>query len=480
MRVAFLRCDTLFLNRWVVMQNFQLIAVCVSIAIIAYFYGRARIIKQANIAQSRPNSLPVFYGLFPALLGLIVPLIIMAIWLVSENVILDMMLLKSLPDALTLSEEFSSSVALAQIHNLADGISVGEVEEWVKDGAAHFIAWKSSSNIMMNIAAIASSLVCSLYGIRRVGLNFRARNAVERIILLGLVACSIVAIFTTIGIVFSVIFESIRFFRLISPLEFLTGLTWNPEFEGAARAGSGQAGMSAYGSIPLFVGTFLISIIALIVAIPIGLLSAIYLSEYASKSTRSIVKPALEILAGVPTVVYGFFAALTIAPLFKGVGETLGLTVASESALAAGFVMGIMIIPFISSLSDDVINAVPQSLRDAAFGLGSTKSEAVKNVVLPAALSGIVASIILAVSRAVGETMIVVMAAGLAANLSINPLDAVTTVTAQIVTILVGDQEFESAKTLSAFALALTLIFITLSLNFLALRIVKKYREQYD
>ena len=462
------------------MQNFQLIAVCVCIAIIAYFYGRSRIIRQANIAQSRPNSLPVFYGLFPALLGLIIPLIVMAIWLVSESIIMDMMLLNALPDALTLSEEFSASVALAQIYNLAEGISVGEVEGWVKEGAAQFIAWKSSSNMMMSVAAIASSLLSSLYGIRLVGLNFRARNAVERIIYLGLIACSIVAIFTTIGIVFSVIFESIRFFRLIPPLEFLTGLTWNPEFEGAARAGSGQGGSAAYGSIPLFVGTFLISIIALTVAIPIGLLSAIYLSEYASKSTRSIVKPALEILAGVPTVVYGFFAALTIAPLFKGVGETLGLTVASESALAAGFVMGIMIIPFISSLSDDVINAVPQSLRDAAFGLGSTKSEAVKNVVLPAALSGIVASIILAVSRAVGETMIVVMAAGLAANLSINPLDAVTTVTAQIVTILVGDQEFESAKTLSAFALALTLIVITLSLNFVALRIVKKYREQYD
>ncbi|MGB1960765.1 MAG: phosphate ABC transporter permease subunit PstC, partial [Candidatus Puniceispirillaceae bacterium] len=408
------------------------------------------------------------------------PLIVMAIWLVSESIIMDMMLLNALPDALTLSEEFSASVALAQIYNLADGISVGEVEGWVKEGAAQFIAWKSSSTMMMSVAAIASSLLCSLYGIRLVGLNFRARNAVERIIYLGLIACSIVAIFTTIGIVFSVIFESIRFFRLIPPLEFLTGLTWNPEFEGAARAGSGQGGSAAYGSIPLFVGTFLISIIALTVAIPIGLLSAIYLSEYVSKSTRSIVKPALEILAGVPTVVYGFFAALTIAPLFKGVGETLGLTVASESALAAGFVMGIMIIPFISSLSDDVINAVPQSLRDAAFGLGSTKSEAVKNVVLPAALSGIVASIILAVSRAIGETMIVVMAAGLAANLSINPLDAVTTVTAQIVTILVGDQEFESAKTLSAFALALTLIVITLSLNFVALRIVKKYREQYD
>ena len=376
--------------------------------------------------------------------------------------------------------DFSDSVALAQIYNMADGISVGDVPQWVKDAAAQFGAWKSQSNMMMNILAIGASLIGSFFALRRIALDFRARNAVERIIHLALIACSIVAIFTTIGIVFSVIFESIRFFRLIPPLEFLTGLTWNPEFEGAARAGSGQGGSAAYGSIPLFAGTFLISIIALSVAIPIGLLSAIYLSEYASKTTRSLVKPALEILAGVPTVVYGFFAALTIAPLFKNVGESFGLSVASESALAAGFVMGIMIIPFISSLSDDVINSVPQSLRDAAFGLGSTKSEAIKNVVLPAALSGIVASVILAVSRAVGETMIVVMAAGLAANLSINPLDAVTTVTAQIVTILVGDQEFESAKTLSAFALALTLIVVTLGLNFMALRIVKKYREQYD
>ena len=249
------------------MQNLQLIAICFCIAIIAYFYGRSRIIRQANIAQSRPNSLTVFYGLFPALLGLIVSLIVMAIWLVSESIIMDMMLLNALPDALTLSADFSASVALAQIYNLADGISVGKVEGWVKEGAAQFIAWKSSSNMMMSMGAIASSLLCSLYGIRLVDLKFRARNAVERIIYLGLVACSIVAILTTIGIVFSVIFESIRFFRLISPLEFLTGLTWNPEFEGAARAGSGQAGMSAYGSIPLFAGTFLISIIALTVVI---------------------------------------------------------------------------------------------------------------------------------------------------------------------------------------------------------------------
>ena len=275
-------------------------------------------------------------------------------------------------------------------------------------------------------------------------------------------------------------FEALRFFALIPASEFLFGLSWNPQFEGADRAGSGQMGLATYGSIPLFLGTFLISLIALFVAVPIGLFSAIYLSEYASQRTRSVVKPLLEVLAGIPTVVYGFFAALTVAPFVRKLGFNFGLDVASESALAAGMVMGIMIIPFVSSLSDDVINAVPQSLRDASLALGSTKSESVKQVVLPAALSGIVASILLAVSRAVGETMIVVMAAGLAANLTLNPLDAVTTVTAQIVTILVGDQEFESAKTLSAFALALTLILITLVLNFTALQIVKKYREQYE
>ena len=258
------------------------------------------------------------------------------------------------------------------------------------------------------------------------------------------------------------------------------GLTWNPQFEGAERAGSGQMGLAQYGSLPLFIGTLLISIIALLVSIPIGLYSAIYLSEYASKFERSIFKPLLEILAGIPTVVYGFFAALTIAPMLRNGGSVIGLDIASESALAAGFVMGIMIIPFVSSLSDDVINAVPQSLRDAGFGLGATKNEVVFGIVLPAALPGITASFILAISRAIGETMIVVMAAGLAANLSINPFDAVTTVTSQIVTILVGDQEFESAKTLSAFALALTLILITLILNFYALFVVKKYREKYE
>ena len=242
-----------------------------------------------------------------------------------------------------------------------------------------------------------------------------------------------------------------------------------------------QVGSSgAFGAIPLFTGTLLISFIAMMVAVPVGLMSAVYLSEYASNRVRGIAKPLLEVLAGIPTVVYGFFAALTVAPLLRGAGTSLGLDVASESALAAGLVMGVMIIPLVSSLSDDVINAVPQSMRDGAYGLGATKSETIRKVIFPAALPGIVGGILLAVSRALGETMIVVMAAGLAANLTANPLEAVTTVTVQIVTLLTGDQEFDSAKTLAAFALGLVMFAITLCLNIVALRIVRKYREQYE
>ena len=340
--------------------------------------------------------------------------------------------------------------------------------------------WFKISNISNYCFSILVAIIGGYLGFKNIDQDFRSRNSVEKIVIFLLALSSVIAILTTIGIIFSVIFESLRFFAIIPASEFLFGLTWNPQFEGAERAGSGQEGLASYGSVPLFVGTLLISFIAICIAVPVGLYSAIYLSEYSSKKERSFFKPLLEILAGIPTVVYGFFAALTVAPMLRSGGSLLGLDVASESALAAGFVMGIMIIPFVSSLSDDVINAVPQSLRDAGYALGSTKNEVILKVILPAALPGIIGSIILAVSRAIGETMIVVMAAGLAANLSFNPLDAVTTVTAQIVTILVGDQEFESAKTLSAFALALTLIVITLILNFYALHIVKKYREQYE
>ena len=284
-----------------------------------------------------------------------------------------------------------------------------------------------------------------------------------------------VAILTTLGIVLSVLFETLIFFSKYPWYDFLFGTQWSPQI--AMRADQvGQSG--AFGFLPLFVGTMLITVIAMLVAGPIGLFAAIYMAEYASPRFRATAKPILEILAGVPTVVFGFFAALTVAPFIRDLGASLGLNVASESALAAGLVMGVMIIPFVSSLSDDVINAVPQSLRDGSYAMGATRSETIKKVVLPAALSGIVSAMMLAVSRAVGETMIVVMAAGLAGNLTFNPLEAVTTITVQIKTLLVGDQEFDSVKTLSAFALGFVLFFFTLTLNMIALRIVERYREE--
>jgi phosphate transport system permease protein len=286
-----------------------------------------------------------------------------------------------------------------------------------------------------------------------------------------------IAVLTTLGIVLSVLFEATRFFAKVPLTDFLFGLQWSPQM--AIR--EDQVGSSgSFGAVPLFAGTLMISGIAMLVAVPIGLLVAIYTAEYLSPRGRMLVKPVLELLAGIPTVVYGFFAALTVAPLLRDFGIDMGLEISSESALGAGLVMGIMILPFISSISDDVINAVPQSLRDGSYGLGATKSETIKRVILPAALPGIVGGILLAVSRAIGETMIVVMAAGLAANLTANPLQAVTTVTVQIVTLLVGDQEFDSPKTLAAFGLGLTLFVVTLTLNIVALQVVRRFREQYD
>ena len=285
------------------------------------------------------------------------------------------------------------------------------------------------------------------------------------------------SVLITAAIVLTVFIQSVRFFHSVPVLDFLLGLHWSPQM--AMR--SDQAGSSgAFGIIPLFAGTFLIMLIAMLVAVPVGLFSAIYMAEYARPHTRTLIKPVLEILAGIPTVVYGYFAIISVSPLLRAAGDAMGIDVSSESALAAGFVMGIMIIPFVSSLSDDIITAVPRALRDASFGLGATKSETIRQVVLPAALPGIMGAVMLAVSRAMGETMIVVMAAGFAANLTLNPLKSVTTVTAQIVSLLVGDQEFDSPKTLAAFALGLTLFAVTLLLNVIALRIVKRYREAYE
>ncbi len=325
--------------------------------------------------------------------------------------------------------------------------------------------------------ALCAALAGLVLAARRITPEFRARPLVEGALRSVLLGCSLIAILVTIGIVLSLVLEALRFFSRVPLGDFLFGLAWSPQT--AIRAD--QVGSSgAFGAVPVFAGTLLITTIAMTVAVPIGLLSAIYLSEYAGARARSLLKPALEVLAGIPTVVYGFFAALSVGPAIRALGERLGLDVASESALAAGLVMGVMIIPFVSSLSDDVINAVPQSLREGSLGLGATPSETIRRVILPAALPGIVAAVLLAVSRAIGETMIVVMAAGLAANLTANPLEAVTTVTVQIVTLLVGDQEFDSAKTLAAFALGLTLFLVTLTLNVIALRVVRRYREQYD
>jgi len=430
-------------------------------------------------SADRLHSLPHYHGMWAAITSALPALFVLLVIVIGKDLLFQFWAQDYFPQDVLDGDAVARAIALAKISNIIDGIDFGEIEPWVQAAGNAWIRWEANAIVSANFLVLTASIAGGLFGYRRIHISFRARNNVERILTWILIGSSLVAILTTIGIVLSVLFESIRFFKLIPPQDFLFGLEWNPQFEGAERAGSG-GGSATYGMIPMFVGTFLISAIALTVAVPVGLFSAIYLAEYATPRIRGVVKPLLEILAGVPTVVYGFFAALTVAPFVKSLGESMGLEVASESALAAGLVMGMMIIPFISSLSHDVINAAPQSLRDAAYGLGSTRSEAVRLVVLPAALPGIVAAVILAVSRAVGETMIVVMAAGLAANLSFNPLDAVTTVTSQIVTILVGDQEFESAKTLSAFALALMLIVTTLALNYFALQIVKRYREQYD
>ena len=312
----------------------------------------------------------------------------------------------------------------------------------------------------------------SLRSTRKCGMS-PMRRRMEAIAVGALWTAAAASVLITLAIVFSVLLEALRFFGMVSPLHFFFGLHWSPQ-------SAGPDGHGSFGMIPLFMGTILITLIAMLVALPLGLLSAIYMAEYAHKRTRNIAKPMLEILAGIPTVVYGYFAIILVAPALRKGGSAIGLDIASESALAAGVVMGIMIIPFISSLADDIISSVPRALRDASYGLGATQSETIRQVVLPAALPGIMGAVLLAVSRAIGETMIVVMAAGMSANLTFNPFEAVTTVTVQIVALLVGDQEFDSPKTLAAFALGLTLLCVTLMLNIVALRIVKAYREKYD
>jgi len=451
----------------------------VALALLGYYFGRQRAVAAAITAGPRNvHSLPGYHGGYVALWCALPAIALLVLWQVYEPMWLRSSVLDSLPETMQALPSDQLGLVYNDIRNIVEGNFVSTTpSDEIAAAAAHYSALRAFSRNLATGAVLVLAISVLIFAYRRVRPDLRARNRVERAIELLLIAASCVAILTTIGIFLSVFLEALRFFQQVSVLDFLFGLTWSPQT--AIRAD--QVGSSgAFGAVPLFTGTLLVSGLAMLVAVPVGLMSAIYLSEYASPRFRAYAKPLLEILAGIPTVVYGYFAALTVAPLLRGFGESLGLDVASESALGAGLVMGIMIIPFVSSLSDDVITAVPQALRDGSYGLGATRSETIRHVVFPAALPGIVGAVLLAVSRAIGETMIVVMAAGLAANLTANPLEAVTTVTVQIVMLLTGDQEFDSAKTLAAFALGLVLFLVTLALNVVALRVVRRYREQYE
>jgi len=462
------------------MQATVLLVVLLALSALAFHLGRRRSHAVGREAGGlrHLHSLPGYYGYYTALWCALPALVVFALWIALQDTVITSMMVGHLPAEMQALSEDRLNLIVNDIKNTVSGnIVSSELTPEMKAAADHYRSLQATSRGALTVLCLALAIGGVVLGRRRIAPSLRARNGVEKVIMVFLIASSSVAILTTIGIVLSVLFEAIRFFNTVPVTEFLFGLNWSPQT--AIR--EDQVGASgAFGAVPLFAGTLLIAVIAMLVAAPIGLMSAIYFSEYASRKVRAAAKPLLEILAGVPTVVYGFFAALTVAPLIRDMGESVGLEVASESALAAGVVMGIMIIPFVSSLSDDVINAVPQSMRDGSYAMGATHSETVKQVLFPAALPGIVGGLLLAVSRAIGETMIVVMAAGLSANLTANPFEAVTTVTVQIVTLLVGDQEFDSPKTLAAFALGLVLFVMTLCLNVIALHVVRKYREQYE
>jgi phosphate transport system permease protein len=449
-----------------------------AIAVVAGLFARNRV-NGLRGGGARLNSLPNYHAFYVALWAALPALLFLAIWAPVQTGLVDQAVLASPAGQQLPAFDMVRQTILSEARDIATGAIESGFNPESNAIAPVYAAASGKYGLIGGMIASLIALAAAFLALRRIGADFRARSGVERIVMGLLLAASLIAILTTLGIVLSLLFESLRFFQMVSPTEFLFGTTWSPQT--ALRAD--QAGSSgAFGSIPLFWGTaFIGAIIAMIVAIPLGLMSAIFLTQYAPHRARAWLKPILEILAGVPTVVYGYFAALTVAPIVRDFGIAIGIeSASSESALAAGLVMGIMIIPFVSSMADDSIAAVPQAMRDGSLALGATKSETIKKVVLPAALPGVVGGVLLAVSRAIGETMIVVMAAGLAANLTANPFASVTTVTTQIVQLLTGDQEFDSAKTLAAFALGLALFIITLILNLIALRVVRKYREAYE
>jgi phosphate transport system permease protein len=445
---------------------------------LAYALGFRRSLASVDKRARDLHSRPGYYGAFVAAWVGIPSFILVLLWLLFQGPIVDALLVASLPgEKIAGLSDAQISLIVSEIKQVSRGNVFGQPDQSVIEAAARYQSWQQIASWSMVVAVLSVCLTALLVARSRINPQFRARQRVERIADGLMIACSVIAIMTTAGIVVSLLIEALRFFSVVSPLEFFFGLRWEPQI--ALRADQ-SIGEGAFGAIPVFLGTLQIAFFAMLVSIPIGLFTAIYLTEYADPRFRSSVKPIIEILAGIPTVVYGFFAILVVAPAFRNFMATLGIDAAPNSAFVAGAVMGIMIIPFISSLSDDAITAVPRSLRDGSYALGATQAETITSVLLPAALPGIMGGILLAVSRAIGETMIVVMAAGIIATLTMNPLEPVTTVTVQIVTLLIGDTEFDSPKTLAAFALGLVLFVATLILNIIALRIVQKYRERYD
>ncbi|ETX29535.1 phosphate ABC transporter permease subunit PstC [Roseivivax isoporae] len=427
---------------------------------------------------TRLHSLSNFHGLYSLLLVVIPIFVLIILWLLLAPFVINAITVASLPaDVMSEASSGQAQLILAEISSIAGGRVFGDPEPWKIDAANRLVFLNEASSYALVAAVVVLGAALAYFARQRVSAEFRARQRVETMVSGLMIFCATVAIFTTIGIIAALVFETWKFFSMVPFTEFLFGLNWEPQIP--IREGQ-IAGAGAFGWLPVILGTLVITAVALIVAVPTGLMSAIYLNEFAPKSVRSVVKPFLEILAGVPTVVYGFFAILVVAPAIRSFGQSIGLDVSPNTALAAGSVMGVMLIPFISSFADDALSAVPNALREGSLAMGATRGEMMTTVLFPAAIPGIVGGVLLAVSRAIGETMIVVMAAGLIAKMTINPLDSVTTVTVQIVTLLIGDTSFDNPKTLAAFALGLMLFLVTLLINVFALRIVRKYREAYD
>jgi phosphate transport system permease protein len=484
-----------------------LLVLLAALAAIGFVLGRSRALASGKGNIRNLHSLPSYYGYNAALLSAVPALLLMAAWLLIQPVIIENRIINLIPET-AISEDSTRALVMSDVRRIAEGLNTAvaeaaltdaatrsldatttdirqllgqvgvalgsEVQPAVLNAAQSYRAFSASLAIWMTVLVIGAAITGLAYAVTRTNAAYRARNMVEAMILALLMLASTIAILTTVGIIFSMVFETRNFFLQYPWHDFFFGLTWSPSF-------SGRGGASQLGIIPLLWGTLYVSFIALLVAVPVGLFAAIYLSEYAGPKMRVIAKPLIEILAGIPTIVYGLFALITVGPLLRDYfAAPLGIGDSSSSVMTAGIVMGVMLIPFVSSLSDDIINAVPQNMRDGSFALGATHSETIRQVVIPAALPGIVGAVLLATSRAIGETMIVVLGAGAAAKLDLNPFEAMTTVTVKIVSQLTGDTDFASAETLVAFALGLTLFTITLGLNVLALFIVRKYREQYE